>query len=308
MKRNNHNNIANEHMCDSINQSNLHPKINYFMNLERLSRDMIHEICKYLDVTSTCKFNLTSKELSRKITYYMIYNLVYKCRNNKMITNMKRSNNNKYKTIHLEHIKKIEIDCMDILKFFGNNIKYIYFDGTFYKDIDKYDFSVYPNLEKISFGEQFSGPIENIKFPNLEELSFGEYFNHPIEKLHCPNLKKLSFGKSFNHPIENLHCPNLEELSFGKYFDNPMEKLHCPNLKKIKFGFKFSHTITNFHCPNLKELHMHMRQVELMNLKMKNDIELKIYYLYNQNERDCQNNKELLMKKYPNYKISMYKW
>jgi len=258
------------------------------MNLQDLPRDIICEICKYLhdiDIRngkinkSIYVLNMVNKQMSRKVTYYMANNLIYNCHDNNIFVDMMSYDPNKYKTTHIKYIKKIVVNDMKTLQFFGNNITELYICHGFNKFIGNLDLH---NLKKISFGHIFDQPISESfdevhwNLPNLEELSFGYAFNHSFYNLNlqnlrelsfghhfdknfsfnCPNLKILSFGSNFSRSIAHLKLLNLEKLSFGTDFNQSIECLELPNLRELLFGHSFDHPIENLKSPKLEILQL----------------------------------------------------
>lgn len=77
---------------------------------------------------------------------------------------------------------------------------------------------------------------------NLSKISFGDPFNKPIDNL-PPNLKCLELSYTFNQPVDNL--PNgLEKIIFNTNFNQPVDNLP-ESLKYIEFGYHFNQDITN---------------------------------------------------------------
>ena len=245
---------------------------------ECLSKDIIYQICENLNKKSICELNLTNKNISRKVTYYMVNNLTYKCYATEMMVN------EKYKETHLKWIKKVKIYDMKYLELFKNNLINISFVNTFDEPLDS---------------------IELSYFSNLKILSFGKFFNQPIEHIYFPNLQQLSFGSCFNKPIERLSTPKLQQLSFGACFDNPIEKLNTPNLQEIFFGDGLVYSIDNLQYTYLKKIYLHFNYKYIENLKIQHLHELCIYHNDLTYENECNDLMNTLIKKYPNWKISM---
>jgi len=296
------------------------------MTLESLPKYIICEICKYLDENqSIYNFNSTNKQISRKVTYYMVNNLIYNFRYNTIFVDMILNGYSKYEETHLKYIKKIIINDIKTLEFFRYNVQELYLDfANIYQNNDKICEQINklkcPNLKKISFGE-FNPPIKNYDFSYLEELSLADHLNQSIEHFDFSKLKKLSIGNHYDQPIDNIKCPNLEEISIGYGFTRSIENIKCPNLKKLLFAYTYDKTFDKLDCsklevlqisshdtkllknvkfPNLKKLILPINCAVIHNIECPNLMELYISIEYNVQEMKCK-----LAEKYPNCKITM---
>jgi len=253
--------------------------------LEYLSKDMIYKICEYLHIMSICQFNLVNKNISRKVTYYMVNNLMY-VYSDKMIVDMVLSEKyDKYYETHLKCIKKVKIHSRKHLKLFKDN------------------------LMEITFDNGFNEPINNVKqyFSNAKKIFFGYYFNQPIEQLDMPNLQEIYFGNRFDQPIQKINAPKLQKIFFGSSFSNSIEKLNCPNLQEIFFDETYNCSIGNLQFVNLKKIYVHYSYEYINNIKIQSLSELSVYHNKYQFENECRLKVNDLIKQYPNYKISMFK-
>ena len=107
-----------------------------------------------------------------------------------------------------------------------------------------------PNLESLTFGDNFDEPLGDLLkgLTSLQSLTFGYYFNQPLgdSLKELTSLKSLNFYDSFrfNQPLgDSLKgLTNLQLLKFGRAFNQPLgNSLNgLTSLEFLRFGQEFN--------------------------------------------------------------------
>jgi hypothetical protein len=198
--------------------------------MDRLNKDIISEICKYLSGKDLFHFLICNKKLHQSISIYRKqYTFDYK--------NI-LSNYSDYRKLIIRPkytISKRE----NWLEKLSQSVIHKYLYPFKSQEMDEWDDS---RLYKIS--------VETLtlnfrSFENLYKLEFDEYFNQPLTFDFPSSLRYIKFGKRFNKEIDLLP-DHIEIIEFDNSSDFNIETNKYPNnLRYIKFGRGFKKSINS---------------------------------------------------------------
>lgn len=218
--------------------------------MDKINKDVINEICKYLSHTDLFHFLICNKILYQCISIYR----------QRYIFNYKqiKYNHKDYRNVIIRPRHRVPLHQSWIQnladKVLCKDWYYIYFESDYsskYKDSSsESDVRHLTSYIKDCYGVYVEPLRLNLNpFQNLYKLEFDNYYNQPFTTSHSQkivfplSLRHIKFGKCFNQEIDYLpdHIEIIEFDSFS-YF-NIETKKYPNNLKYIKYGSRFSKSI-----------------------------------------------------------------
>jgi len=212
--------------------------------MDKINKDIIGEICQYLDGRDLFHFLICNKKFYQSIAIYRRkYTFDYK----KIV-----SDHSDYTKIIIrpKYTKSKRKNWFESL---SDNLK-MYLYSSKFKEIDEQE------SDEWNDSRLYKTHVEiltlNLRlFENLYKIEFDEYFNQLLTFDFPSSLRYIKFGKKFNQEIDGLP-DHIEVIEFDRLSEFNKETNKYPrNLKYIKFGRGYKKSINSL-PDNVKEIDM----------------------------------------------------
>ena len=187
--------------------------------IDKLSINIIGLICVFLDDLSAKSLNLVNKNVSRKVTHYMLNNLIYKC-NESILKNIGYQHNIKYS--FLNRLFK----CFSM----QSSKKEVLLDNS-----DSANELLNKETQKEKFKRDY---FKYVKHINIDDMKLLKLFDNDIKTLICTGVQSF-IQRSLNHCNDKLKTIKKLKIIYKNtiLFPSNIDLIYFQNLKELELHY-----------------------------------------------------------------------